>query len=179
MTMTSRLRKFALTLHITSSVGWIGAVFGSLALGVAGLASQDTQLVRAVYLAMEPLGWYVLFPLSLASLVTGLVVSLGTKWGLLRHYWVVVKLVINVIASVILLLYMQTLGYLADVASSGDVSGLRSPTAVVHAGGAVVLLLVATTLSVYKPRGMTRHGRRKQDERRTLSERRGRGLVPA
>ncbi|MDQ6728909.1 MAG: hypothetical protein M3022_01030 [Actinomycetota bacterium] len=56
---------------------------------------------------------------------------------------------------------------------------LRSPTAVVHAGGAVVLLLVATTLSVYKPRGLTRHGRRKQDEQPTMSERRGRGLVPA
>ncbi|MGI8810831.1 MAG: DUF2269 domain-containing protein, partial [Acidimicrobiales bacterium] len=60
MTMTPRLRKFALTLHVTSSVGWIGAVFSSLALGVVGLTSQDKQLVRSVYLAMVPLGWYVL-----------------------------------------------------------------------------------------------------------------------
>ncbi len=179
MTMTPRLRKFALTLHVTSSVGWIGAVFSSLALGVVGLTSQDKQLVRSVYLAMVPLGWYVLVPLSLASLMTGLVVSLGTRWGLFRHYWVVVKLLVNVIASIVLLLYMQTLDYLADVAANGDLSGLRSPTAVVHAGGAVVLLLVATTLSVYKPRGLTRHGRRKQVEQPTVSERGGRGLVPA
>lgn len=120
-----------------------------------------------------------LFPLSLASLITGLVVSVGTRWGLFRHYWVVVKLLINVIASIVLLLYMQILGSLADVAAKGDVSGLRSPTAVVHAGGAVVLLLVATTLSVYKPRGLTRHGRRKQDEQPRVSGRGGRGLVPA
>jgi len=179
MTMTPRLRKFALTLHVTFSVGWIGAVLGSLALGIVGLASQDSQLVSAVYLAMEPLGWFALVPLSLASLMTGLIVSLGTRWGLFRHYWVLVKLVINVVASVILLLYMQTLGYLADVASSGDLSKLRSPTAVVHAGGAVVLLLVATTLSVYKPRGMTRYGRRKQHEQRQESEHPDRGLVPA
>jgi hypothetical protein len=72
-----------------------------------------------------------------------------------------------------LLLYMQTLGYLAGVAaettlSSGDLRGLRNPSPVLHAGAALLLLLVATTLAVYKPRGMTRYGRRKQHERRRV-----------
>ena len=53
MTMTPRLRKFALTAHVTCSVGWLGAVAGFLALAVAGLTSQDAQMVRAAYLAME------------------------------------------------------------------------------------------------------------------------------
>ena len=171
--MTPRLRKFALTAHVTSSVGWLGAVAGSLALAVAGLTSQDAQTVRAVYLTMELTGWYVLIPLSLASLLTGLVQSLGTTWGLFRHYWVLVKLLINVFATIVLLMYMQTLSYLADVAaettvSSGDLRGLRDPSPILHAGAALLLLLVATTLAVYKPRGMTRYGRRKQDERRTV-----------
>ena len=176
MTMTPRLRKFALTAHVISSVGWLGAVAGSLALGVAGLTSQDAQVVRAVYLTMELTGWSVLVPLSLASLLTGLVMSLGTKWGLFRHYWVLIKLLINVLAIIVLLLYMQTLGYLAGVAaettlSSGDLSGLRSPSPVLHAGAGLLLLFVAATLSVYKPRGMTRHGWRKQDEQRRASQR--------
>jgi len=81
MTMTPRLRKFALTAHVTSSVGWLGAVAGSLALAVAALTSQDAQMVRAAYLAMELTGWFVLVPLALASLLTGLVQSLGTKWA--------------------------------------------------------------------------------------------------
>ncbi len=178
MTMALRLRKFALTLHVAFSVGWSGAVFASLALGVVGVTSQDPRLVRAVYQAMEPLGWYVLVPLSLASLATGLVVSLGTRWGLFRHYWVLVKLIINVFASVILLLYMQTLGYLADVAVSGDLRELRGLTAVIHGGGALVLLLGATALSVYKPRGMTRYGRRKQREQRAESRPQSSSLVP-
>ena len=83
--------------------------------------------------------------------------------GGFRHYWVVVKLVINLFASAILLLYMQTLGYLADLASSSsadDLSKLRSPSPTIHAGGALLLLLGATVLSVYKPQGMTRHGQR-------------------
>ena len=167
MTMRPSLRKLALTAHVTSSVGWVGAVIGSLALGAVGLTSQDAELVRAVYLTLEPLGWYALVPLSLASLLSGLVMSLGTRWGLFRHYWVVVKLVINLVASGILLLYMQTLGYLADLASAssssgGDLSGLRSPSPLVHAGGALLLLLGATVLSVYKPQGITRYGQRKQ-----------------
>jgi hypothetical protein len=174
MTTRPRLRKFVLTAHVVSSVGWIGAVAVFLALGVAGLTSQDAQVVRSVYLAMEPAGWSVLVPLSLASLLTGLVQSLGTKWGLFRHYWILIKLLINVFATIILLLYMQTLGYLAGVAaqttlSSGDLSALRSPSPVIHAGLGLLLLLVAATLSVYKPRGMTRYGQRKQHEQRTVS----------
>jgi hypothetical protein len=51
MTLTPGLRKFALTAHVVSSVGWLGAVVAFLALAVVGLASEDAELVRAVYLA--------------------------------------------------------------------------------------------------------------------------------
>jgi hypothetical protein len=175
MTMTPRLRKLALTAHVTSSVGWLGAVAGFLALAVAGLASQDAQTVRGAYLAMELTGWFVLVPLAISSLLTGLVQSLGTTWGLFRHYWVVFKLLINVVATVVLLLYMQTLGSLAEVAAgstspSADLGALRSPSPALHAGAALLLLIVATTLAVYKPRGMTRYGQRKLDQRRTVSQ---------
>jgi hypothetical protein len=171
--MTPRLRKLMLTAHVTSSVGWLGAVAVSFALGVAGLTSQDAQTVRGAYLTLELTGWFVLVPLSLASLLTGLVQSLGTTWGLFRHYWVLFKLLINLVASIVLLLYMQTLSYLAGIAaeatlSSGDLAELRNPSPVLHAGGALLLLVVATTLAVYKPRGMTRYGQRKQHERRRV-----------
>ena len=175
MTMRPRLRKFVLTAHVVSSVGWLGAVAVFLALGVVAVSTQDAQLVRAVYLAMEPAGWFVLVPLSLASLLTGLVQSLGSKWGLFRHYWILIKLLINVVATIVLLLYMQTLAYLAGIAaepasSGGDLSGLKSASPVIHAGAALLLLLVAATLSVYKPRGLTRYGQRKQHEQRTASQ---------
>ena len=160
--MGPTLRKLALTAHVACSAGWLGAVLASLALGVVGLASDDAARVRAVYLALEATGWYALVPLGVASLLTGLVQGLGTKWGLFRHYWVVVKLVINVFAVVILLLYMQTLGYLARLAAgSTGLGALRSPSAVLHASAALVLLLTATALSVFKPQGMTRYGQRK------------------
>jgi uncharacterized membrane protein len=130
MALTPRLRKLALTAHVTVSVGWLGAVVAFLALSIAGLTSEDPQMVRGAYLVMELTGWVVLVPLSLASLLTGLVCSLGSIWGLFRHYWVLFKLLINVVATIVLLLYMQTLDYLADVAAaatlSSEPSGLRS-----------------------------------------------------
>ena len=165
--MSPSLRKFALTAHISASVGWLGAVAGFLALAVAGLVSEDAQRVRAVYLAMELTAWFIIVPLSLASLASGLIQSLGSSWGLFRHYWVVFKLLINIFATVVLLMYMQTLGYFSRAAedmtlSSADLLALRSASPVIHAGAALVLLLVATTLAVYKPRGLTPYGRRKQ-----------------
>ena len=174
MGMAPGLRKFALTVHVVSSVGWLGAVVGFLALSVAGVAAEDAQTVRAVYIAMEATGRYVIVPLSLASLLTGLVQALSTPWGLFRHYWVVAKLVVNVFATVVLLLYMQTLDYFAGIAartpfSDGDLRALRSPSPVLHAAAAVVLLLVAVVLSVYKPRGLTGYGRRKQRSRSRAS----------
>lgn len=175
MIMRPRLQKFVLTAHVSSSVGWLGSVAGFLVLAVAGLRSQDSQLVRAAYPAMELLAWYAIVPLSLASLLTGLVQALGTKWGLFRHYWIVFKLVINVASSVLLLVHMQPIMHLADVAAqtrlaSGDYFLLRVQL-VADAAYAVVALLVATTLSVYKPRGVTRYGWRKQHERRTVASR--------
>ena len=121
MTMTPGLRKFALTAHVTSSVGWIGAVVAYLALAVAALTSQDAQTVRAAWIAMELTGWFVIVPLALASLLTGLVNALGTTWGLFRHYWVLLKLLLTIFATIVLLVHMQTVSYIAGVAADTTV----------------------------------------------------------
>jgi hypothetical protein len=167
--MTPRLRKFALTAHVASSVGSLGAVAGFLALAVAGLTSQDGQMVRGAYLAMELTAWFVIVPLVLASLLTGVVQALGTQWGLLRHYWVLAKLLLTVLAAIVLLLQMELICYLAGVAAQTTLSSLDLREArhslVVHAAGGLLVLLVPVVLSLYKPRGMTRYGWRKHEQR--------------
>ena len=172
--MGPRARKLALTAHVASSVGWLGAVAAFLGLAIAGLVSDSASTVRAVYIAMAATGWFVLVPLAIASLVTGVIQSLGTRWGLFRHYWVVVKLAINLVASVILVMYMQTLVDLADrataAAPAAHLGGLRSPSPVLHAAGALILLVAALVLAVYKPRGLTRYGWRKQREEHFASQ---------
>ncbi|MCI0389588.1 MAG: DUF2269 domain-containing protein [Acidobacteria bacterium] len=171
MNMTPRLRKFALTIHLTFSVGWIGAVVVYLALVVAAMARQDVQTVRAAWIAMELIGWFIIVPLAFASLLTGLVMSLGTKWGLFRHYWVLFSLVLTILATVVLLLHMPTVSFFAGIAAttdSADIGGLRGE--LLHAGVGLLVLLVTQALNLYKPRGMTPYGWRKQTEQRTVSQ---------
>ena len=169
MTMTPTLRKFALTAHVTASVGWLGSVAAFLGLAVVGLASPDAQTMRAVYVSMELIGWFVIVPFSVAALLTGLVQSLGTPWGVFRHYWVLWKLLLTVGATVLLLLHMSAVSRASAVASGtlGNV-GFRALQIrlVFDAGLALLVLLAATTLSVYKPWGRTPYGHRKdRDER--------------
>ena len=118
MTMTPGLRKFALTTHVTSSVGWLGAVGAFLALAIAGVGSEDAQIVRAAYVAMHLTTWFVIVPLCLAALLTGIVQSLGTTWGLFRHYWVVTNLLLTVLATVILLVHTQPIDHVAAMRSA-------------------------------------------------------------
>ena len=168
------LRRLALTAHVVASVGWIGAVAAFLALTLAELTSQSVVMARGAFLALDVIAWFIIAPLALASLLTGLILALFTKWGLFRHYWILAKLQINVFATIVLLMYMQSLHALARIAagtnmSSANLLALKSPDSLDHGSAALLVLLIAATLSVYKPQGMTRYGWRKQRERRLAS----------
>jgi len=159
--MTPALRRFTFTTHVTSSVGWVGAVLVFLALAAIGLTSPDERTVRGAYLVMAPAAWFVLVPLAHASLLSGIALSLGTTWGLFRHYWVLLKLLITTFATVILLIYMGTFRQMAGVAADpvAELELVRNPSPMLHAILALILLLLATVLGVYKPLGMTPYGK--------------------
>ncbi|MGI8616490.1 MAG: DUF2269 family protein [Actinomycetota bacterium] len=183
--MTPGLRKLALSVHLTFSVGWIGTVIAYLVFSVAAMTSQDPQTVRASWIAMDLTGWYVIVPLALASWLTGLVMALGTKWGLFRHYWVLFSLVLTTLATAVLLSHMPGVSELAEVAREagragavgvdGHLYGQLSDGDLLHPGLGLVVLLTVQVLNVYKPQGMTRYGRRKQKEARARTPER----VPA
>jgi hypothetical protein len=169
--MSPGLRKFALTVHITSSVGWIGAVIAYLVLDLTVVTSQDAQTVRTAYVAMDLIVSKAVVPLALAALLTGLVISLGTRWGLLRHYWVLFSLLLTILAVVVLLIETQTISRLADIATNPATSNddLRElPGTLVHSVGGTVILLVIQALNIYKPRGLTPYGWRKQREQHMM-----------
>ncbi|MFN2515233.1 MAG: hypothetical protein ABR556_03370 [Pyrinomonadaceae bacterium] len=163
--MTRSLRKLTLTTHITLSVGWIGGVAAYLVLVIAAMTSQGAQTLRAAWIAMELIGWYLIVPLALTSLLTGLVVALTTPWGLFRHYWVMISIALTIVATVVLVQHMQTVSFFAGVAVDTDIAdigdlrgGLRGE--LLHAGVGLLVLLTIEALNVYKPVGMTAYGRR-------------------
>ena len=162
--MAPGLRKLVLAVHLTGSLGWVGAVVAYIALGVAA-ASQDAQTARAAWIAMELTGWVVIVPLAVAALVSGLAISLGTPWGLFRHYWVVISLALTLLATVILLLHMPSVSASARIARAAEATQLtRLGGDLGHAVGGLLVLLAITVLNVYKPRGLTPYGWRKQEE---------------
>jgi hypothetical protein len=169
--MKPGVRKFALSAHLTFSIGWIGAVLAYLALGVAAVTNPDVEMVRAAWTAMELTGWYVIVPLALASLLTGLVMALGTKWGLFRHYWVLISFALTILATVILLLHMPTVSLTADIAQEAEGADLEALGGdLLHPAIGLVVLLVIQVLNLYKPAGMTRYGWRKQQEQRAQGQ---------
>lgn len=168
--MTPRMRKFALTAHITTSLGWIGAVAAFIVLDVTTVANDDAQVLRASYIAMDLITTWAIVPLAFAAFVTGIVMSLGTKWGLFRHYWVIVTLVLTVAATVVLLVQLPGIAYRADMATDAATTDAELRTMgnlLLHSIGGIMVLLVITALNVYKPRGLTRYGWRKQQEQTT------------
>jgi hypothetical protein len=155
--MTSRFRKLVLASHVTFSVGWLGAVAAYLALAVTGMTTSDNELARAAYRSMEVIGLGVIVPCSLAALLSGLVQSLGTEWGLFRYYWIVAKLSLTVVATTVLMLHVPAVTRMARIAVStsfatGNFAELRVQL-LVHAVGGLLVLLTTTALSVYKPWG--------------------------
>jgi hypothetical protein len=167
MIMKPGLRKSVLSAHLTFSVGWIGAVVAYLALGVTAANSQGVETVRSAWMAMELIGWFVIVPLAVASLLTGLVMALGTKWGLFRHYWVLISFVLTVFATVILLLHMPTVSSMADIAREAEGARLEALGGDLgHPSIGLVILLVVQVLNFYKPPGLTRYGWRKQQSQR-------------
>ena len=170
MVLTPSLRKFMLTLHIIFAVGWLGAVAGFLVLAIVGLTSHDEQMVRSVYLSMGLLTRFVIVPLSFAPLFTGPILSLGTPWGLVRHYWILAKLLLTVVSTVIMQLHVQPINLLASAAAKAASLPVNlhdmQVQMVIASALALAVLIVETALAVYKPRGMTPYGWRKQDEQR-------------
>ena len=163
--MTPGLRKLVLTVHLASSVGWIGAVAAYLALGILAVTSRDDSSIRAAWIGMEVIGWSVHVPLSLIALLTGLAIAVGTSWGLFRHYWVAITLALTVIATAVLLMHLPTVSALAATARAADGPHLRALGGdLFHAGGGLLVLLSILVLNVYKPRGLTPYGWRTQQE---------------
>lgn len=165
LNMTPRFQKFVLLAHITFSVGWFGAVVPYLALAIAGLTSHDLQMARAAYLSMELIGWYVIVPFSVAALLSGLVQSLGTQWGLFRHRWILVKFLLTIFAVAVLLRHMQEVSRVSRMAKETMLSGGEFRPELIHSAGGLVVLFAAMTLSVFKPWGMTSYGRRRAESR--------------
>jgi hypothetical protein len=101
MVMSQPVRKLTLTIHVAASVGWVGALAVFLAHALVSWTTDDVQIVRAAALGMATSAWFVILPMALGSLASGVVQAVGTPWGLIRHYWIAFKLPLLVAVMVL------------------------------------------------------------------------------
>jgi hypothetical protein len=171
MILPPAARKLTLAVHLTCSVGWLGAVVAYLVLDLTVATSQDAALIRAAWTGMALIVSWAIVPLALASLLTGLVMALGTKWGLFRHWWVLISFALTVLAVVVLVaeagVIIRSAALAAAASSPAEVRAL--PPTLLHSLGGLGVLLIVQVLNVFKPQGLTPYGwRRQQEERRRL-----------
>lgn len=161
----ARRRRVLLVLHIVSSVGWLGISFTMLALAIAGRFPDHGSTRTAAYWAMHLFANVLVIPISLASLASGVLLGLTTKWGLLRHLWVTTKLAITTATAALSIFVLRGQIDTAYVHSSLHLEGAalsRAATSLVIAGTvSVSLYTLVVALSVFKPWGLTRRGRRR------------------
>ncbi|MFD9893064.1 hypothetical protein ACFWY9_27285 [Amycolatopsis sp. NPDC059027] len=161
-----RARQCWLVAHVASSVGWFGVAASQLALKIIAHTTDSDAVRHTDHLTAQVFDRYLMIPLVLVALGTGLVLSLCTKWGLLRHYWVTAKFVLTIALMIADTIWMG--GWVAEAVeytASGGASaapGYRDTLAHLLAGSVVnlVAILAMVVLSVVKPFGRTSRGRR-------------------
>ncbi len=165
--LPARVRTFVRAAHVTAAAGWLGLVVAMVVLAVSAATTGEATLVAAAYGFMARIGGAIIPGFAIATLLTGVVLSVATPWGLIRHYWVVVKIVLTI---VVIVTGVRVTGRWLDQALAG---GGPAGWALV-AGSAVHLLMLAaaTVISVDKPWGKTRRGRQMAAQARELARRR-------
>jgi len=167
--LSPALRKGLLTAHIVTAVSWIGVDIVLLVLALTALTSTDPRTVAASYVAIGAFTIVLLVPAGVLTLATGLLLGAGTRWGIVRYWWLTVKLVITVVLTTLVILLLRP--RVAEVASRAEQAGAAGlsrdqlgnlPVDLVFPPSvSIVALLVATALAVYKPWGKTPFARRR------------------
>lgn len=162
-TMSSSLRKWVLVAHVTSSVGAAGAVAAFLALSATGSVTIDSSLARACFVANAVIAQYVILPLVVSAIVIGILQALTTPWGLIRHYWILVKLYMTIAIWLVLLIQLKNISDLAAALLAGSDAiqemGSLKQSQLIHAVAGLATLVAIVAVSVVKPRGLTAYGR--------------------
>ncbi|MET7376383.1 hypothetical protein [Micromonospora arida] len=161
-------RKVWLTLHVGIGVGWLGISTGMLLLSIIGATAGSHELQHGAYLLLGSFEILLAIPSVFLTIITGVVISLGTPWGLLKHKWVLVKLVIALALPFLAFFEGPWIEELEARSAAGQIETGATGMLLIGAMGLFAALLwTATILSVFKPGGRTRWGRRKDEAQPT------------
>ncbi|MEU9196637.1 DUF2269 domain-containing protein [Streptomyces hundungensis] len=157
-----RSRRGWLVAHVAVSVSWLGLTLGLLALGVTAFTMDSPAMTESAYRAMKVFGDWLVIPIASLSLVIGVVLSLGTRWGLARHRWVWVKFWLTLLTLCLSAFALRPEINSAVAAGAPDLSLVAAPVV------SSCAYFFMTAISVLKPWGLTKRGRKHHAESRKL-----------
>lgn len=160
-------RRAVLVVHVATSVGWLGLTLGLLALGVTAFTTGSPEVTEASCRSMKMFTDWLVPPIALLTLGTGLVLSLGTPWGLARHRWVFTKFWMTVVTIGLSIFALQPLINRATAQAIAGQEVIRGNDLIIAPSVALATYLFMTVLSVLKPWGLTKRGQRLRSRART------------
>lgn len=161
-TVGKRTRQLLVFVHVVISLGWMGAGAANVVLAFTAAAHPTQEIRRSCYYLINEIDFALVIPLAFGTLASGVVLSLVTKWGLVRYRWVLVKLVLTLVVIGYSTFGVGVWVELSMQATTGPGAGV-SPVAERLAWGAtanIVAFLFMTWISITKPWGRTRRGPR-------------------
>ena len=173
--MSPKTRKVVLLLHVISAVGWLGLHIGNITFAITGLTTGDPRTQQTAFRAVDMIGGMLLIPISLLAFTTGVVLALGTRWGLVRHWWVLTKFVLTLIPVILIPLSLlpgyRELAGLVNAAPPDEVVevGNLGISLIAAAIVSTSMYLTSVTLSIFKPWGRTKWGRRPAERARVTA----------
>ncbi|MFF2651626.1 DUF2269 domain-containing protein [Streptomyces sp. NPDC058045] len=160
MKLQRRARRAVLVVHVAASACWLGVTLGLFGLSVTAVGSGSPEVAEASYRSMKVFSDWLVIPLALGTLLSGLLLSLGTRWGLARHWWVYLKFWLTLITTGLSILLLRPgINEAAAQASSGE-TVTSAGNLLVAPGVSLSVYLFMTAISVLKPWGLTRRGRK-------------------
>jgi uncharacterized membrane protein len=162
MELSRPARRASLVVHVSASAAWLGLTLGLFALAVTAATTGSAVTVEASVRAMKLFADWLLLPVAFASFVSGMVLSLGTPWGLARHRWVYTKFWLT-LATTTATVFALRPGVNAAVTAVAAGDSLPDTGDILF--GPIVSLsayVFMTVISVLKPWGLTRRGRRQR-----------------
>ncbi|MEV1085562.1 DUF2269 domain-containing protein [Streptomyces sp. NPDC050211] len=178
MKLSRPARRASVVVHVVASASWLGLTLGLLALAVTAITTGSAVTAEASVRAMKLFADWLLLPAAFLTLLTGLLLSLGTPWGLARHRWVYVKFWLT-LATITATAFALRPGLGATVTAVTETGSVPDPTDLVM--GPIVSLsayVFMTVISILKPWGLTRRGRNARTAvRRPVSTERARQVA--
>jgi hypothetical protein len=154
-------RKWLLSAHVLFSAIMFGVAFAFLILSITAANTSDEGVLKACYLSMHILAKTSIRASTIGALVTGILLSVLTHWGLFKYYWIIAKEGLMIFSILLGPIGMEAWTLKAVTLTSAEgLVALNNPAFTVNSGQfwtGIILQILSIggmfVISVFKPWG--------------------------